>query len=427
MSNTVISVENVSKQYRLGVIGTGTFRNDLKLWWAKTRNKPNPLALVYETDHGNRDGEILWALKDISLKVLKGEVLGIIGQNGSGKSTLLKILSRVTTPTFGELKVKGRIASLLEVGTGFHPELTGRENVFLNGAIMGMSRAEVTHKFDEIVDFSGVEKFIDTPVKRYSSGMYVRLAFAVAAHLEPEILLVDEVLAVGDINFRRKSLGKMQEVTKQGRTVLFVSHDMSSIRQLCHNIIWLNKGTIYEQGDAETITSKYESQGMQIMTEGSGHVDRDPIPGQPFYISSVELRNEEDQLEINYKYGDFLNLFVNFTGPVPQDGATLEWLLINEKGNRVSFGASNPMGTFFISKKDEGVHCKLGPLPLTSGFYKFFLSVRIWGQARWDEWENAIGFSIIRCDPFKTGHDVPGGPNGDFIIPHTWNTIRKTN
>src|SRR5512138_2523536 len=208
MSNIVISVENLSKTYRLGQIGTGTFANDLKVWWAKMRGKPNPLLRIGETDHGNRDGENLWALRDVSFTVEQGEVLGIIGRNGAGKSTLLKILSRVTAPTSGKIKVKGRIASLLQVGTGFHPELTGRENIYLNGAILGISRQEIDSKFDEIVDFSGVEKFIDTPVKRYSSGMYLRLAFAVAAHLEPEILVVDEVLAVGDAEFQRKCLGK---------------------------------------------------------------------------------------------------------------------------------------------------------------------------------------------------------------------------
>jgi len=223
MSQTVIQVENLSKSYQLGVIGTGTLTNDIKLWWAKARGKPNPLLKIGESDHGNREGETLWALKDVSFEVQQGEVLGIIGRNGAGKSTLLKVLSRITAPTSGRVKVQGRIASLLEVGTGFHPELTGRENIYLNGAILGMKKAEIAKKFDDIVDFAEVEKFIDTPVKRYSSGMYVRLAFAVAAHLEPEILLVDEVLAVGDATFQKKCLGKMGDVAREGRTVLFVS------------------------------------------------------------------------------------------------------------------------------------------------------------------------------------------------------------
>jgi len=242
---TVISVENLSKSYTLGQIGTGTFSHDLAVWWARARGKPNPLLRIGETDHGNRVGEEIWALKDVSFQVQQGEVLGVIGKNGAGKSTLLKILSRVTAPTSGEVKVKGRIASLLEVGTGFHPELTGRENIYLNGAILGMSKQEVTRKFDEIVDFSGVEKFIDTPVKRYSSGMYVRLAFAVAAHLESEILLVDEVLAVGDAEFQKKCLGKMGDVAhNEGRTVLFVSHNMAAIEHLCTRTAIINDGHI---------------------------------------------------------------------------------------------------------------------------------------------------------------------------------------
>lgn len=257
MSNAVISVENVSKTYNLGVIGTGTFFGDLNRWWAKKLGRPDPYAKIGEIDRGNRMGETIWALEDVSFTLRQGEALGIIGRNGAGKSTLLKILSRVTAPTSGEVKVRGRIASLLEVGTGFHPELTGRENIYLNGAILGMNRAEVARKFDEIVDFSGVEKFIDTPVKRYSSGMYVRLAFAVAAHLEPEILVVDEVLAVGDAEFQRKCLGKMSDVAHAGRTVLFVSHNMPAILRLCSQAILLDRGRLTRQGSAIDVTNAY--------------------------------------------------------------------------------------------------------------------------------------------------------------------------
>ncbi|MBN1304025.1 MAG: ABC transporter ATP-binding protein [Anaerolineales bacterium] len=257
MSNFVISVESLSKVYRLGQIGTGTFSHDLNLWWARVHGKPNPMRRIGETDHGNRAGDEIWALRDINFSVQQGEVLGIIGRNGAGKSTLLKILSRITSPTRGRIRVKGRVASLLEVGTGFHPELTGRENIYLNGAILGMSRFEIDRKFDEIVDFSGVETFIDTPVKRYSSGMYVRLAFAVAAHLDPEILVVDEVLAVGDAEFQKKCLGKMGEVAKGGRTVLFVSHNLPMIRQLCRRAILLNRGDLVQQGDSERVVSDY--------------------------------------------------------------------------------------------------------------------------------------------------------------------------
>jgi lipopolysaccharide transport system ATP-binding protein len=242
LAETVIKVENLSKQYRFGVIGHGTLYRDVQSWWARLRGKEDPNAKIIEQAGPGQEGECFWALQDIFFEVRHGEVLGIIGRNGAGKSTLLKILSRVTTPTRGCAKVKGRIASLLEVGTGFHPELTGRENIYLNGAILGMKKAEIEGKFDEIVEFSGVEKFIDTPVKRYSSGMHVRLAFAVAAHLEPEILLVDEVLAVGDAEFQKKCLGKMGDVANSGRTILFVSHNMSAINQLCSRCVLLDNG-----------------------------------------------------------------------------------------------------------------------------------------------------------------------------------------
>lgn len=259
--STVISVENVSKAYRLGLIGGKTLRDDLQRWCARARGKPDPLLKIGQKDHGNRDGETVWALRDVSFEVKQGEVLGIIGRNGAGKSTLLKILSQVTAPTTGHIKVKGRIASLLEVGTGFHPELTGRENIFLNGAILGMTRAEIQSKLEEIIAFSGVEKYIDTPVKRYSSGMYVRLAFAVAAHLEPEILVVDEVLAVGDAEFQKKCLGKMGDVAQRGRTVLFVSHNMAAVRSLCARAVRLHSGTLVEDGASEEVISHYLGAG----------------------------------------------------------------------------------------------------------------------------------------------------------------------
>ncbi|MBI4947293.1 MAG: ABC transporter ATP-binding protein [Bacteroidetes bacterium] len=255
MSEVVIKVESLSKQYRLGLVGTGTLVHDINIWWHKIRGKENPNLKIDATKGESND--LIWALKDINFEVKRGEVLGIIGKNGAGKSTLLKILSKVTQPATGSIKIKGRIASLLEVGTGFHPELTGRENVFLNGAIMGMTKAEIARKFDEIVDFSGVEKYIDTPVKRYSSGMYVRLAFAVAAHLEPEILIVDEVLAVGDAEFQKKCLGKMKDVSGQGRTVLFVSHNMGVISAICTKAIWLEKGIIKMNGPTEKVITTY--------------------------------------------------------------------------------------------------------------------------------------------------------------------------
>jgi lipopolysaccharide transport system ATP-binding protein len=279
MSDTVISIENLSKSYQLGAISTGTFYGDVKRWWAKLRGLPDPYEKIGEQDHRNRDGETVWALRDINFSVQRGEAIGIIGRNGAGKSTLLKILSRVTAPTSGVIKAKGRVASLLEVGTGFHSELTGRENIFLNGAIMGMSRAEVHRKFDEIVDFSGVDRYIDTPVKRYSSGMYVRLAFAVAAHLEPEILVVDEVLAVGDAEFQKKCLGKMSEVASGGRTVLFVSHNMTAVSALCDRALLLDRGQSVAQGSVESILSKYFQMALQIQPEVRWAEDKAPSNG----------------------------------------------------------------------------------------------------------------------------------------------------
>lgn len=256
----VIKIENLWKEYRLGVIGHGTLTQDLQSWWAKIRGKDDPNSKIAPTLKGQAkqiEGNRFWALQDINLEVKQGEVLGIIGRNGAGKSTLLKILSRVTAPSKGRIAVKGRIASLLEVGTGFHPELTGRENVYLNGAILGMSKNEINCKFDEILDFSGIETFIDTPVKRYSSGMYVRLAFAVAAHLEPEILVIDEVLAVGDSEFQEKCIGKIGSVASGGRTVLFVSHNMHSINSLCQRCMIIESGEVDFDGATPIAIEKY--------------------------------------------------------------------------------------------------------------------------------------------------------------------------
>lgn len=257
MSDVVIRVENLSKSYQLGIISHGTLYHDLQSWWARIRGQEDPNVKITDNHHIGRPGERFWALKDISFEVKQGEILGIIGRNGAGKSTLLKILSKITSPTKGCVKLKGRVGSLLEVGTGFHPELTGRENIYLNGAILGMNKAEIIKKFDEIVDFSGIEEFIDTPVKRYSSGMHVRLAFAVAAHLEPEILLVDEVLAVGDAGFQKKCLGKMQTVANEGRTVMFVSHHMGAISQLCPTCIWLEYGKIRKMATTPLVVPLY--------------------------------------------------------------------------------------------------------------------------------------------------------------------------
>ena len=256
---TAISVEHLSKEYRLGVLGAGMLVDDLNRWWAKVRGRPDPLLTIGEEHRARRFGEHFWALADVSFELEEGEVLGIIGRNGAGKSTLLKIMSQVTAPTSGQIKLRGRVASLLEVGTGFHLALTGRENIFLNGAILGMSKAEIRRKFDEIVAFSECEAFIDTPVRRYSSGMYLRLAFAVAAHLESEILIVDEVLAVGDAQFQKKCLGKMSEVAEGGRTVLFVSHNLHAVRKLCSRGLVLHEGKLCMTGGAGEAVDYYHT------------------------------------------------------------------------------------------------------------------------------------------------------------------------
>ena len=310
MTESVIQVENLSKQYDLGVIGSGTITRDFNRWWAKVRHKPDPYSLIGQSENYDLSGQSILALSNICFSVPRGQALGIIGKNGAGKSTLLKILSRVTAPTSGVVKVKGRIGSLLEVGTGFHPELTGRENVYLNGAILGMRKDEVTRKFDEIVAFSGVEKFIDTPVKRYSSGMYVRLAFAVAAHLDPEILIVDEVLAVGDAEFQKKCLGKMSDVAGEGRTVLFVSHNMTAIKKLCSQCIWLEGGSIKQTGDPESVVNAYldlsdgvDYQGEMDLTNWQHRYGRGGVR-----ITSAWLRDGDNEVSSAFYRSEPMNL-----------------------------------------------------------------------------------------------------------------------
>jgi lipopolysaccharide transport system ATP-binding protein len=305
MSSTVIKVENVGKQFRLGLVGTGTLSSDLQRWYYRVRGLEDPFLKIGETNDRSQKGhsDVVWALRDINFEVKQGEVLGIVGRNGAGKSTLLKLLSRVTKPTTGSIKVRGRIASLLEVGTGFHPDLSGRENIFLNGAILGMSKSEIRSKFDEIVDFSGVERYIDTPVKRYSSGMYVRLAFAVAAHLEPEILIIDEVLAVGDAEFQKKCLGKMKDVSGQGRTVLFVSHNMVAVQRLCTNCLFLENGMVKTVGQTEQVINQY------MVNRQASHLSPDQrIPENEFIeVKEVLLKSENE-----YAISDDIELELEF-------------------------------------------------------------------------------------------------------------------
>ncbi|MBN1251704.1 MAG: ABC transporter ATP-binding protein [Bacteroidales bacterium] len=366
MPETVIKLENIGKQYRLGTVGSQTLRGDLQRWWYNLRGKDDPFLKIGQSNQlnqksiiKNHNSNYVWALNDINLEVKQGQILGIIGKNGAGKSTLLKLLSRVTTPTTGNIKVKGRIASLLEVGTGFHPELTGRENIFLNGAILGMTKAEIRSKFDEIVDFSGVEKYIDTPVKRYSSGMYVRLAFAVAAHLEPDILVVDEVLAVGDAEFQKKAIGKMQDVSSgQGRTVLFVSHNMASVKMLCSKGILLQEGNIIFDGNIIDTINSYVSKKENI----SGSIDFSvKVEGiRKYYsgearISSIRLHNDKSETVNTLQSGEKIIIKIGFIVYNEISNVFFDLKINSKEGIPVIYSASlfNYGGNF---NKEKGEH-----------------------------------------------------------------------
>ena len=330
MSDIAIKFENISKQYRLGVVGTGTISHDINRWWHLVRGKEDPYLQIGEVnDRAEKtNSEYVWALKDISFDVKQGEVLGIIGKNGAGKSTLLKILSRVTAPTTGTIKAKGRIASLLEVGTGFHPELTGRENIYMNGSIMGMTKSEITGKLDEIIDFAGIEKYIDTPAKRYSSGMTVRLGFAIAAHLEPEILVVDEVLAVGDAEFQKKAIGKMQDVSRgEGRTVLFVSHNMESIMKLTNSCVLLKDGSLKSAGLTKDIIKEY----IELNSFNEEDIYFNKTGSDKPYIRRVELKTSYPKnVQMN---GDKMELSFELVTPKPIKGACFSFQIqdANEK------------------------------------------------------------------------------------------------
>jgi len=373
--NIAIKVENLSKAYQLGQIGTGTISRDLERFWTtKIRGKEDPFLKIGQTNDRTVKGEtdIVWSLKDINFEIEQGDAVGIIGRNGAGKSTLLKLLSRVTAPTTGNIKVKGRIASLLEVGTGFHPELTGRENIYLNGAILGMRKKEITRKFDEIVDFSGVERYIDTPVKRYSSGMYVRLAFAVAAHLESEILIVDEVLAVGDAEFQKKCLGKMGEVSKgEGRTVLFVSHNMAAVQTLCDKGVVLQDGKkMFEGGSAAAINSYQKSNYTNEIVTSKWTIENAPGDYRAKLLSAEAFPTQ----------GDFINF---------DSGITLKFVVQSNIINcllDISFNVKNQEEVLlfrhgnYLTKSDElknGLYEMLVEIPanmLNEGLY----SVDVW-------------------------------------------------
>ncbi len=363
MSNIALSVESLSKQYRLGQVGTGTLSHDLKRWWYRMRGQEDPYLKIGEANDRTVKGgsDYVWALRDISFDIQQGDAVGIIGRNGAGKSTLLKLLSKVTKPTTGNIKVQGRIASLLEVGTGFHPEMTGRENIYLNGAILGMTRKEITRKFDEIVDFAGVERYIDTPVKRYSSGMYVRLAFAVAAHLESEILIVDEVLAVGDAEFQKKCLGKMGDVSKgEGRTVLFVSHNLPSVKQLCNNCIYMKNGTLITQGETDSVLELYKKDSALFVQSEKMNFENDYLKIKDiFHINNPVL-----------KFYDDLN--INFIIESKKENLSLAFsLFVYSDEDQLIFEAFFPFANESNSViGDYNIEIKIPDLNLNSGEYK---------------------------------------------------------
>lgn len=331
MSETVIKVENLGKKYVLSHQQEGRSYKALRDVIADSAKSLGEKFLKPNEQIDDPTHEEFWALKDVSFEIKQGDRLGIIGRNGAGKSTLLKILSRITEPTQGSIKIKGRVASLLEVGTGFHPELTGRENIFLNGAILGMSKEEIKRKFDEIVDFAEVEKFLDTPVKRYSSGMYVRLAFAVAAHLEPEILIVDEVLAVGDAAFQKKCLNKMGEVSGQGRTVIFVSHNMGAINALCSHAVYLEKGRLKQIGVAELILTTYTS---ELFRNEDGELSHLRLPGQGRKIRFTDIRLVSDALE-NLLFGEPIHYLLSVHSDSFMNELSIGSSIFNSEGNCV--------------------------------------------------------------------------------------------
>ncbi len=424
-SNIILKVENVGKQYRLGLVGTGTLSHDLNRWWSSLRGKEDPYLKVGESNNRSEKGnsDYVWAIKNINFEVRRGEVLGIIGKNGAGKSTLLKILSRVTGPTTGQIKTRGRIASLLEVGTGFHPEMTGRENIYLNGAILGMNKTEINDKIDEIIDFSGCLRYIDTPVKRYSSGMKVRLAFAVAAHLEPDILVVDEVLAVGDAEFQKKAIGKMQDISNnEGRTVLFVSHNMATINKLCKRSILLQNGEIYMEGSTSEIIPFYLSSG--VLDDMICNVEFDDDDEKKLQISSANISSSNDQFikkgVITTEDVLFVNISYKFRYKIPKCHLTI--IIKNDSGEIIYFVDRTDFYNNFFSA-DVGQYLAKVKIPnplLKPGTYFITLGLA-------DQFSNAEDhkFDILK---FKIENlkSIRKSREGDLFMPLEWE-MKKLN
>ena len=428
MSDTVIKIEGLSKQYRLGTVGTGTLSHDLNRWWHKVRGKPDPYLKVTESNDRTAsvgDSEYVWALRDINLEIRRGEVLGIIGRNGAGKSTLLKILSRVTAPTQGGIWIKGRIGALLEVGTGFHPELTGRENVYLNGAILGMTKAEIAGKLDQIVEFSGCARYLDTPVKRYSSGMLVRLAFSVAAHLDPEILVVDEVLAVGDLAFQKKCLGKMSDVSDHGRTVLFVSHNMTAIRKLCGRAVVLDQGRVVFNGPTEDAIAVYRSNiSSEDEADGSIVINREHYKTASDYrIEKLELLNRDGHPLNQVGTGDFVCIRIHYhlQHALHNPGFGLRFLTA-DRHPLMRF--VNDACGFPLDKLEAGkgwVDCVIERLPFTRGSIIIDADIGVRGSTFFHIVENAVRLDVDEGDYYGSGVPFDSARrHGYFVCEHRW-------
>lgn len=404
----ILKAENISKQYRLGLVGTGSLTHDINRWWHGIRGKEDPyLKVGAVNDRSVKASEdYVWALRNINFEVEEGEVLGIIGKNGAGKSTLLKLLSRVTSPTTGEIKTRGRIASLLEVGTGFHPELTGRENIFLNGAILGMTKSEIRSKLDEIIDFSGCEMYIDTPVKRYSSGMRVRLAFAVAAHLEPDILVVDEVLAVGDAEFQKKAIGKMQNISRgEGRTVLFVSHNMAAVKSLCTRAIVLEHGKTVFEGDTDEAVSFY-------LTINNNETIHHFINNKSGNLKSIEIKNENKNK--NFVLGDKFYFLIKLNNPLGK--FRIDIGVYDENEDKITnFSTSYSQNDYSI--KDE-LYCNIEKIPFSPGKYFIHLAI-LDNKTTIEFYKNVLIINVLSGDFYKIGYVVDQVPSKLFIN-HIW-------
>lgn len=422
MSKPVIQVEQLSKAYQIGQIGTGTLSRDVERFWTtKILGKADPFLKVGETNDRSSKSEsnIVWSLKDINFQVNQGEAVGIIGKNGAGKSTLLKVLSRITSPTSGEIKIKGRVASLLEVGTGFHAELTGRENIYLNGAILGMTRREIKSKLDEIIDFSGCERYIDTPVKRYSSGMTVRLAFAVAAHLEPEILIVDEVLAVGDAEFQKKAIGKMQAISRgEGRTILFVSHDMTAITALTNSVLIMNQGHISQKFPTEQAIQQYLKTDLFPAIAFSNRKTEGDL-----FIESITL-DDNDSLQQQLVVGNPVRMRFSLNRTIPKKdiGALAFYVVFRNELNFPVFTLSNRYDATFDSESAteiKYISCELPQFTLTEGKYRA-TTWMAFKNGFCDEITDAFELEVISSDFFKTGQMPIARKHGAYLLTQKW-------